>query len=152
SQTWADGEGLLLAKQLLRSGVQVRQNLSVYQLSSLNRRFDIILCLGVYYHLLDPFYAFAQIRHCCHPGTVVLLEGDRAPYRRGGDARSPFGNGSDPLFVPSSGALEGLLKSAYLKVQSQALLSPPPKPPKGLKRLLHRLKYRTWPPPREQVL
>ena len=64
TQNWAGGNGLRLAKQLLGSKVEVNQRLPVYDLASLGRRFDIVLCLGVYYHLIDPFYALAQIRHC----------------------------------------------------------------------------------------
>jgi hypothetical protein len=55
--------------------VSVNLNLSVYQLASLNQQFDIILFLGVYYHLFAPFHALAQIRHCCHSDTIFLMEG-----------------------------------------------------------------------------
>src|SRR2546427_7379454 len=51
TQNWADGRGLPLARELLGSNVEIRQDVSIYDLSSLNRQFDIILCLGVFYHL-----------------------------------------------------------------------------------------------------
>lgn len=41
-QNWSDGKGLPLAKHLLRSAVDIKQDLSIYQLASLQRRFDII--------------------------------------------------------------------------------------------------------------
>jgi len=75
TQNWMGSAGCLLAKELYGSSVSVNLNLSVYELASLNQQFDIILFLGVYYHLFDPFYALAQIRHCCHSDTVVLMEG-----------------------------------------------------------------------------
>ena len=127
SQNWSDGRGLRLARELLRSSVSINQNLSVYELASLNTKFDVIMCLGVYYHLLDPFHAFAQLRHCCHPGTLVLLEGNAG---RGGmrpdEVRYTFGDSRRSAFVPSAPALENFLKAAYLQVRSQEWLRPGP--------------------------
>jgi tRNA (mo5U34)-methyltransferase len=74
SQNPSCGEGLQLARQLLHSSIEINQNLSIYNLSSLNRTFDIILCLGVYDHLHTPLYALAQVRHCCHANTLVVRE------------------------------------------------------------------------------
>ena len=75
TQNWSNGGGVMLARRLLNSSIEVNQNLPVYELASLNRTFDIILCLSVYYHLVDPFYAFAQLRQCCHPGTMLDARG-----------------------------------------------------------------------------
>src|SRR6478672_591627 len=74
SQNWSGDAGLHLAKELLGSQrVEINPNLSVYDLSSyLGQRFDVVLCLGVYYHLFDPFYAFAQLRHCSHENSLVV--------------------------------------------------------------------------------
>lgn len=124
TQNWTDGTGLLLAKELLRSGVEVNQNLPIYELSKLGRTFDIVLCLGVYYHLVDPFYALAQIRHCCHEGTVVVLEGDGAAA--GVNTQGSLFDLSDhaqPIFVPTKGALRHMCEGAYLEVQSQEWLT-----------------------------
>lgn len=75
TQNWAGSAGCLLAKELFDSSVTVDLTLSVYELASLDQRFDIILFFGVYYHLHAPFYALSQIRHCCHKDTIVLIEG-----------------------------------------------------------------------------
>jgi tRNA (mo5U34)-methyltransferase len=123
SQNWAAGAGLRLARKLLNS--EVNQSLSIYELAGLGRKFDIILCLGVYYHLLDPFYALAQIRHCCHEQTIVVLEGDVARYGvRADTACLPFGDATAPLFVPSVRTLDKLLMATYFQVESQAFLNP----------------------------
>jgi tRNA (mo5U34)-methyltransferase len=142
SQNWSDGRGLPFAKELLRSSVCIDQDLSVYRLASLNRKFDIIMCLGVYYHLLDPFYALAQIRHCCHPGTLVLLEGNVGRVgMRADEVRYTFGDSRLSAFVPSIQALENLLMLAYLRVQSQAWLRPGPfRRVKGLVQHVRRFK------------
>jgi tRNA (mo5U34)-methyltransferase len=142
TQNWSDGRGLPLAKELLQSSVCIDQNLSVYRLASLSRKFDVIMCLGVYYHLLDPFYAFAQIRHCCHPGTLVLLEGNvgRAGIRAD-EVRYTFGDTRLSAFIPSAPALQNLLMLAYLRVQSQVWLRPGPfRIVKGLAQHLRRFK------------
>ena len=67
---------LVLAKELMGSSVETRTDVSIYEASKLDRRFDIILCMGVYYHLVDPFYAFSEVRHCCHESSTVVFEGD----------------------------------------------------------------------------
>jgi tRNA (mo5U34)-methyltransferase len=78
SQNWGGNRGLQLAKTLLGSSVETKDDVSICDLRSLGRTFDVVLCLGVCYHLVDSFYAFAQVRHCCHPNTVVVFEGDAA--------------------------------------------------------------------------
>ncbi len=75
SQNWAQGTGLHLAKRLLKSNIEINQSVSIYEASKLGETFDIVLCLGVYYHLIDPFAAFAQLRHCLHTGSNVVFEG-----------------------------------------------------------------------------
>jgi tRNA (mo5U34)-methyltransferase len=123
TQNWSDGRGIHLAKELLGSMVEINQHLSIYQLTSLKRKFDIIMCFGVYSHLLDPLYAFAQIRHCCHDCTLVLLEGDVGKVgMRVDEVRYNFGDSSFPGFVSSAPALRKFLEAAYLRVQSQVWL------------------------------
>jgi tRNA (mo5U34)-methyltransferase len=113
SQNWADGSGLRLAKELYGSAVEVNQDASVYRLASLNRRFDVILCLGVYYHLLDPFHAFAQLRHCCHRDTVLLIDGPEALALAPSAALFDFAHHACE-WLPTRGALEQVLRAAYL--------------------------------------
>jgi tRNA (mo5U34)-methyltransferase len=125
SQNWSAGRGLLLACELLGSRVEVNQHLSVYDLAGLGRRFDVILFLGVYYHLFDPFYALTQIRHCCHAGSRVLIEGAEAfGLPPGGivfDPGRPAGK-----FLPTAGALEAMLRAAYFSVTARHVMPFPP--------------------------
>lgn len=128
NQNWAGDTGLKLAKELLHSAVEINSALSVYDLRSLNQKFDVIMCLGVYYHLVDPFYAFAQIRHCCHDQTVVVFEGDvRSQEGLPPGAALNYFNESDGAvgrFRPTPATLSGLLETAYLQVETQSLLVP----------------------------
>ena len=125
SQNWATGEGLRLAKRLLGSDVEIKQDQSVYEVAQLGRTFDVILCLGVYYHLLDPFYALTQIRHCCGPGTVVVFEGDVGVGAN--EVRYSLGEARPGLVIPSKAALNNLLRAAYFEVRSQQFLKTGPR-------------------------
>lgn len=125
TQNWAGDEGLRLAKELLKSGIETNTKISVYELSKLDRRFDVIFCLGLFYHLIDPFYAFAQVRHCCAEDSLVAFEGDviygvpldSAHYSR--DVTQA------PRFVPAEGALRTLLQAAYFDILEEHRLEMP---------------------------
>jgi tRNA (mo5U34)-methyltransferase len=136
TQNWADGRGLLLAKRLLNSSIDVDQAVSIYELSRLNRTFDIILCLGVYYHLVDPFAGFAQIRHCCHPKSLVVLEGDATLGLREDTVYYHPRRTGAPVFIPTLYTLTQMLKAAYLDVIDHQWREIPRAPS-----LLRRLEY-----------
>src|SRR5262245_8485870 len=127
TQNWSGGEGLRIARQLLQSSVEINQQMSVYKLSSLNRKFDVVLCLGVFYHLIDPFRALAEIRHCCHDRTMIVFEGEMALCGLGrGAAQYRCGaltNRCPWAFLPSPSAFDNLLNAAYFRTQSRSYLS-----------------------------
>ena len=123
SQNWASGEGLRLARKLFHSNIEVRQDLPIYNLASLERKFDIILCLGVFYHLRDPFYGFTQLRHCCHPNSVVLLEGEVGCDKT--DENAIYYPCKLPLeCLPGESGIKNLLRSAYFRVESLVWMRP----------------------------
>jgi tRNA (mo5U34)-methyltransferase len=116
SQNWSAGEGLFLAKELLDSSIEINQNLNVYDVRALeNKTFDVILCLGVYYHLHSPFYAFSQIRHCCSENTIVIFEGDVGQNFGAFEVQTDFANGRQSTFNPSLQVFETLVKAAYFE-------------------------------------
>ncbi len=63
-----------LAKRVRKSKVEF-QILDVYDCDRLQEKFDVILFLGVYYHLHSPIYALEKIRHVLAPGGSVFMEG-----------------------------------------------------------------------------
>ena len=79
TQNFSENCGLELAAELMGAPIDIRTDVSIYEASKLGERFEVILCLGVYYHLVDPFYAFSQVRHCSRDRSVVIFEGDFAP-------------------------------------------------------------------------
>jgi tRNA (mo5U34)-methyltransferase len=123
TQNWSNAEGIFLAKQLLGSAVEVIPDLSVYSLTSLKRKFDIILCLGVYYHLWDPFFAFAQIRHCCHRDTVLLLEGN-VTTRLSPNGIYLSSSVAVSKFTPTIEALKEMLVATYFRPESTVFINP----------------------------
>jgi len=55
-----------------RLGLDVKfQERSVYKLRELDRTFDLVLCLGVFYHLRHPLLALEELRAACG-GTLIL--------------------------------------------------------------------------------
>jgi tRNA (mo5U34)-methyltransferase len=145
SQNWAGGAGFELARELLRSSIDYELRQSVYELTNLQRRFDIILCLGVFYHLFDPYYAFTQIRHCCQENAIVVFEGDVVFGLLELQARSAALYSRDvrkaPRFVPDPDTLRFLINSAYFSILDEAVFpltatTIEGHPPPGVNRML----------------
>jgi tRNA (mo5U34)-methyltransferase len=120
SQNWGSGAGIETAKTLFQSRIETKLDQSVYALGALNRTFDVIFCFGVYYHLLDPLLAFAQIRHCCHDESLVLFEGDIRTDRHDLSATYGFGDSRLPAFLPTEPLLRQMLAASYLRVEKIA--------------------------------
>jgi tRNA (mo5U34)-methyltransferase len=123
-QNWGSGEGIRLARELLNSSVEIDQQRSIYDLASMNRTFDIVLCLGVYYHLHDPFYAFSQIRHCCHENSIVVFEGDTTIGLKANTALIDFSNRHTSIFIPTITVLNEMIEATYFKISTQRWMGP----------------------------
>jgi tRNA (mo5U34)-methyltransferase len=150
SQNWAGEAGFALAHELLESSVDFDLQRSVYDLDVLGDTFDIILCLGIYYHLFDPFFAFSQIRHRCHEKTIVVIEGDaffgldsflgRTEESAQSSALYSRNLREAPRFVPDPEVLRFLANAAYLNIESEAVHPLSPRGINGsLPRGVHRL-------------
>lgn len=122
SQNWASGSGIHIAKAALGSRIEIDQSRSIYRLAEMGQTFDIILCFGVYYHLHAPFEAFAQLRHCCHEDTLILVEGS---ITRGVHPNAAYYNFPDHTaeWLPTVGALRQIFRATYLQELSMAALS-----------------------------
>lgn len=122
-QNWSQGRGIHLAKELLGSAVEIDQNLSVYDLATRGRTFDVILFLGVYYHLHDPFYALAQVRHCCSPNAVVIVNGPVGTKLRADASLYNFAD-HNCEWLPTEGAMRQLLTATYFTTLGTAHYDP----------------------------
>ena len=125
SQNWTGSAGFHLAKELLQSSVECDLELSVYDLSKLDEKFDIVLCLGVFYHLLDPFFAFAEIRHRCRDTSTVIFEGDvfLGLIDAADQSAALYGRNVRlaPRFVPDADTLRFFLNAAYFNVVTESI-------------------------------
>ncbi len=122
TQNWAGSSGLKLAKELMGSSIEIRTKVSIYELSKLNERFDIILCMGVYYHLVDPFLGFTQVRHCAHQQSVVVFEGDFAPEGLVQPDLAAYLdlNGGLHCFVPTIPCLRQMVRANYFWTMTES--------------------------------
>jgi tRNA (mo5U34)-methyltransferase len=130
SQNWGAKQCYLMAQSLYQAQTTLLPDVSVYDLSSAVREtFDVILFLGVYYHLHAPYAALAQVRGMCHNQSIVVIEGDCFRNDTDPDARIVLNKQSWPKFVPTTRLLRDLLHSCYFKIDqmySLTELNPPP--------------------------
>lgn len=75
SNSPAPGLGFQLAHEAIGSRVRYQGDVNIYHLDRLGQQYDVILCLGVFYHLSHLMSALTQLRHAVKPGGVVILEG-----------------------------------------------------------------------------
>jgi tRNA (mo5U34)-methyltransferase len=125
TQNWGAGTGVTLAKELLGSSVELRLDVNVYELDRIGETFDIILFTGIYYHLIDPFYAFAQLRHLCHPESLVVVEGDTSTALRRHRVYQNLGDRLESIFIPRPDDLADMLRTAFFEVEAQHSLRSP---------------------------
>ena len=115
------------------------QSLSVYDLPQLGRSFDVVIFLGVFYHLRHPLLALEALRKVCS-GTLILQTNAAPSDRRISevpgvsrdvrlnspemlDRRFPsiqfveggLGGDTSCWFVPNVEAVAGMLRSCGLK-------------------------------------
>jgi tRNA (mo5U34)-methyltransferase len=72
--------GFEYARAVLDSAVEYRI-MDVADVGRLNETFDLILFLGVYYHLRDPIEALGALYERLRPGGVLVIEGLVLPGR-----------------------------------------------------------------------
>jgi len=116
TQNWGTGQGIAVARELLGSSIQTKLDQSIYTLGKLDRRFDVIFCFGVYYHLLEPLSAFRALRACCHADTLVLLEGDVWTNSNRMLAEYGFTDPRHPAFLPTLPLLLAIVEKAGFAV------------------------------------
>jgi tRNA (mo5U34)-methyltransferase len=123
SQNWGTPACFRLAKELKKSNVTLMPDVSVYELSRrVQQTFDIVLFLGVYYHLHSPFTAFAQVRSVCHKDSLVIIEGECMRNDDEAFARFHLDNPHTSAFVPTTRLLREMLHACYLRSGTRAFL------------------------------
>jgi tRNA (mo5U34)-methyltransferase len=133
----APGEGFSLAREALNSRVSYRGDVSIYELRKLEQRFDVVLCLGVFYHLTHLMSALTELRHVVSPNGRVVLEGAAindhkkssmdflyGPDDGFGGAQEPERADPSNWSIPTIRCLHDMLNACYFEVP-RLLFRPP---------------------------
>ncbi|MFT5423073.1 MAG: SAM-dependent methyltransferase [Phycisphaerales bacterium] len=95
-------------------------------------RFDLIVCAGVLYHMLNPFSAIAECRKMLNPGGLLILETAFAPQMtEPGMLFNASADRPDPepytYWRPSASGVEGMMQLAAFDVLDDSRLLDPPR-------------------------
>ncbi len=122
SQNWGTPDAFRLVKALKNSSVELRPDVSVYELERIQQQFDVVLLFGVYYHLHAPLAAVAGMRALCHDDSLALIEGACIRDEEQSHARYSLDNPGEK-FIPTTRLLREMLEACYFKVERMAFLS-----------------------------
>lgn len=108
-----------VAKDILQSNAQYFPETPIERLPSLGVKFDIVLFLGVYYHLRDPLRALGILRSMLNDGGLILIEGPvlynwRKPFATFLYHDISFRDCSN-WWVPSIKCLEEWIESSFFR-------------------------------------
>jgi len=112
-----------LACELLNSKARYFPDLSVFDVGELGRDdFDIVLYLGVYYHLRDPVLSFARLRQVMPEGATLLAEGQAIDvpevYARF-FYRDAFQGDRTNWWIPSVPCLREWVECSFFEIESE---------------------------------
>jgi tRNA (mo5U34)-methyltransferase len=111
-----------LAKDILESNVRYFPETPVERVPTLGLKFDVVLFLGVYYHLRDPLRALAILRSVLNDGGLIVIEGAVIYNRRRSFARflydDVFCDDASNWWIPSTKCLEEWVESSFFRKTS----------------------------------
>lgn len=129
----ARNQGFMLARRLLglEDSIEYFPGYQIGALRSLfsDRRFDCIVCAGIFYHMLHPMQAFTELRPLLNENGLLILE---TPFEGKRDDAVLIFNGVDTVvnepytyFVPTRAALKGMAALAGFQVVAERVLKLP---------------------------
>ena len=128
-----DNPAFRLARQALgyqdevayQAGIQVKDLPERFA----SKQFDLIVCAGIFYHMLHPMQAFTDCRKVLGDGGILILE---TPYEHRRDDAVLIFNGVEKVvnepytyFVPTLPALTGMASLAGFKLIATRVLTGP---------------------------
>ena len=121
-RTFHSTRSFTLAKDALQSNVHYYPETPIERVPSFGVKFDIVLFLGVYYHLRDPVRALAILRSVLNDGGLIVIEGAVYYNRRKSFARFMYNDicRNDPSnwWIPSIKCLEEWTESSFFRKKS----------------------------------
>ncbi|HEX2015858.1 MAG TPA: DUF1698 domain-containing protein [Solirubrobacteraceae bacterium] len=154
-QNWSTKAGFELARRVLGSKVE-DQHIDVMELSpeALGGRFDVVLCLGVLYHVRHPFLMIEKVASVTEELLILETHADLTWTRRPAMAFYPSHELAwDPTnwWGPNPEAVVAMLRAAgFDEVQVMTPDSTSYRFTRSLRRLLRSVKFRLshggWPP------
>jgi tRNA (mo5U34)-methyltransferase len=123
--------GFTVARELLDLEVDYYYDTPIARMNEKleGQRFDLIVCAGVIYHMLNPFEAFMNCRRLLKPNGLFLLESAYLP----GDeqAKMMFNSESFTLqevytyWIPTASCIAGMMKLSYYNVLASRSIAKP---------------------------
>ena len=126
----SENEGFSIAREVYNSKVEYMGDVSVYDVRKLGRTFDIVLFLGVYYHLTHIMYGITQLRHMLNPGGEMIIEGgaiddsDRSymEFYYGSEGPEPYRSDVSNWSVPSRRCIKDMVSANYFNVTDESFI------------------------------
>jgi tRNA (mo5U34)-methyltransferase len=120
---WNESQTFPLARRILGSRAHYEPDLSVYDVGRLGvTDFDVVLFLGVYYHLKDPLLALARLRQVMRPGAVLVVEGEVLGDDSGSYARFFYhqhhGGDQSNWWVPTVSCLREWVECSFFSIET----------------------------------
>jgi tRNA (mo5U34)-methyltransferase len=112
-----------LAHKILNSRVKYFPHIDVYNIHELGvRDFDIIIYMGVFYHVKDPVLVLGRLRQVARPGATILCEGEVIGSERSYAEfyyNEDYARSSSNWWVPSIGCVREWLECNFFQVERE---------------------------------
>lgn len=116
------GDGFVAVHELLGSRVEHRAPVEISTILDqfAGRQFDLIICAGVIYHMLNPLSAIMACRALLKPGGLLIVEtamswlSDRAVMVLNSEEQQSME--SSTYWMPTPKALEGMVRLCHFEV------------------------------------
>ncbi len=110
-----------VAHKIKKSKSTYHPDVSVFDVGKLKvKDFDVVLFLGVYYHLRDPLLAIARLRQVMKDGALMVIEGEVFPEVEDASAqfyyRRHFAFDRSNWWVPSIPCLREWVESSFFQI------------------------------------
>ena len=109
-----------VAAALRGSKAHYVKDLSVYDAETLGKMFDIVLYMGIYYHLKDPIRALTCLRRVMNEGAQIVIEGavlDAPGCFANFYYREPYFGDNSNWWVPTRECLKQWTECSFMDVQ-----------------------------------